>query len=174
MPSEVDLLDKKSHDQDDRGRLMKPRRSSLENEDLESRLIELNAELRRENEKLVRELEELGSQNVEMAFQIGELHEELDRRLQQATRDFESEREQLNNQLLAREDENLTLGGLQRRREIEDRGGAGGGEPQNRNEGAGSCVRKPGPGDPATNGGCARRRPGRGASRNTLRDRGPE
>ncbi|MGI5842766.1 MAG: hypothetical protein ACOX9B_01090 [Candidatus Xenobium sp.] len=126
MPSEVDLLDKKSHDQDDRGRLMKPRRSSLENEDLESRLIELNAELRRENEKLVRELEELGSQNVEMAFQIGELHEELDRRLQQATRDFESEREQLNNQLLAREDENLTLGGRlqEARREIEDLQGA--------------------------------------------------
>jgi hypothetical protein len=133
MSSDVDLLDTKSRNQDDRGRLMKPRRSSLENEDLDSRLIELNAELRRENEKLGRELEELGSQNVEMAFQVGELQEELDRllqegsqALQQATRDFEREREQLNHQLMAREGEALALEGRlqEARRESEDLQGA--------------------------------------------------
>ncbi len=112
---------------------MKPRRSSQENEDLDSRLIELNAELRRENERLSRELEELGSQNVEMAFQVGDLQEQLERRveegaqaLQQATCAFEDEREQLRNHLLAKEGESLALEGRlqESRQETEDLRGA--------------------------------------------------
>ncbi len=118
MPSHVDLLDHKALDQEERGRLVKPRRPSMETEDLDSRLIELNAELRRENERLGRELEELGTQNVEMAFQVGELHQELEERLQehdralaQATFAFESRTEQLQARLSAKEAEALSLEG---------------------------------------------------------------
>ncbi len=46
-------------------------------EDLDSRLIQLNAELRRERDRLAAELEAMGAQNVELAFQVGELEEQL-------------------------------------------------------------------------------------------------
>ncbi len=46
-------------------------------EDLDSRLIQLNAELRRERDRLAADLEGMGVQNVELAFQVGELEEQL-------------------------------------------------------------------------------------------------
>ncbi len=48
-------------------------------EDLDSRLIQLNAELRRERDRLAADLEALGAQNVDLAFQVGELEEQLAR-----------------------------------------------------------------------------------------------
>lgn len=77
MPSSPDVLQKRLLSLEEENRALQDRLSGGTGEDLDLRLMRLHDELRRENERQARELESLGTQNVELAFQLDELEEGL-------------------------------------------------------------------------------------------------